>query len=261
MNKMPESLNISVLQFNISWENIDENLKAVQHKTKGLKTDILVLPEMFTTGFTMQPHLFAQKNKTDSLPFMQNLANKLNALVVGSLIWEENGKYYNRLFFVEHNGSYHKYDKKHLFSLSEEPLKYTNGNRQLIIKYKGWNIAGLICYDLRFPIWSRNTNYQYDVLIYSANWPSVRTYAWSQLLIARAIENQAYVIGCNRVGNDNNGFEHSGCSQVLNYIGKSLAVFKENESQILSTEINYAELIAYRKSFPILTEDDQFNLI
>jgi omega-amidase len=200
-------LKITLIQSNLFWENKVKNLEQFSHKIDAISeaTDLIVLPEMFTTGFSMSPEKLAENVNGETVKWMKATAHKKNCVVTGSFICEEGGNYFNRLLWVNADGTYSKYDKRHLFSMGDENNHYATGEEKLIVKLKGWKICPLICYDLRFPVWARNTKEaSYDVLIYVANWPERRSYPWKTLLLARAIENQSYVIGSNRVGVDGN---------------------------------------------------------
>lgn len=256
-------LSITLIQSNLFWEDVDQNLKQFESKIDLISqpTDLIVLPEMFTTGFTMDPKAYAESHEGKGLNWMQLIAKDKNTALVGSISIKDRDKFYNRLYWVFPDGSYKYYDKKHLFSMGNENKKYHAGNSRIIIDYKGWKICPLICYDLRFPVWSRNTKKNsYDILIYIANWPAVRAHPWKQLLIARAIENQCFVIGLNRVGKDINKIEHSGDSMVINAKGEIINQIKINEETEQTTTINKAELIDFRNTFSVLNDADDFTI-
>ena len=197
-------INVTLIQSDIIWEDKVSNLKNYQNKISQIEsTDLIVLPEMFTTGFSMNPKDISETMSGETIQWMKSNASKMNSAICGSIIIEEDDKYFNRFIWVNPDGSICQYDKKHLFSFAGEDKNYTAGNEKIIIEYKGWKICPLVCYDLRFPVWSRNSE-DYDLLIYVANWPTKRKLAWKSLLVARAIENQCYVIGVNRVGKDEN---------------------------------------------------------
>ena len=256
-----KNLNITVLQSDLVWENPSENIKAFTVKLNKLKqaSDIVVLPEMFTTGFSMNARHLAEKMTGKSVTWMRNKAKKLDALVLGSLIIEEEGLYFNRLIAAFPNGDFKYYDKHHLFTLSGEDKIYSAGQERLQFNYKGWHICPLICYDLRFPLWSRNTS-NYDVLIYIASWPKPRINAWDALLKARAIENMAYVVGLNRVGIDGNNLEYSGHSTVYDYLGDTLASAKENKEMITYVSLDKKQLKKTRKKLNFLNDRDIFEI-
>lgn len=262
---MSDLLNITFIQYEIAWEAIDNNLLLLDNLLNGFesgRTDILVLPEMFTTGFTMNVANVAEKSDGKAFQWMKRRAAELQCVVTGSVVVEDEGQYYNRLFWVLPDGSFDYYDKKHLFTLAKEHKHYTPGKQRKVFSlHKGgceWRICPLICYDLRFPVWSRNT-VDYDVLIYVANFPQTRTYAWSQLLIARAIENQAYVVGVNRIGTDGLGIPYEGKSVVLDFEGLPLLEAGE-QSGVFSITLNHDKLKIYRRAYQFLADRDDFYL-
>jgi predicted amidohydrolase len=213
---------------------------------------------MFTTGFSMEPEKLAAESYAKGLAWMQQTAKEKNAAIVGSLMAGEDGKFYNRLLFVLPGGTHYTYNKRHLFGLGQEDAHYTAGTERLIVEYKGWRICPLICYDLRFPVWSRNTE-NYDLLIYCANWPERRIHHWRSLLVARAVENQCYVAACNRVGDDGSGIAHNGASAFIDYGGTVLSE-SINEASTLSYELSYESLQTYRQSLPFLADRDNFTI-
>ncbi len=254
-----QSINITVVQTQLHWENIDLNLENFTKKLAPIKeTDLIILPEMFTTGFSMNPELLAKESSEKGLAWMQAMAKSKHGAVTGSLMHEDNGTYYNSLFFVLPDGTYQRYNKRHLFSLAEENKHFTRGHERLIVDYKGWKICPLICFDLRFPVFSRN-NVNYDLLIYVANWPEKRHYAWQQLLKARAIENQSYVVACNRLGEDGNGVAHKGGSAIINYLGEEIGFDKDDN--IFQFNLNKEPQDQFRKEFPFLNEQDNFSIL
>lgn len=258
-----ENLNITLLQTELLWENAPGNLEQLTHKIAGIKeeTDIIILPEMFSTGFTMQPELLAETHEGPALQWMKEMAAKTRSVITGSVAVKENSSYYNRLYWVQPDGNYYMYNKRHLFRMGNEHEHYTAGTERLMIEYKGWRICPLICYDLRFPVWSRNSNQNpYDLLIYVANWPQVRSFPWEQLLIARAIENQCYVAGVNRVGKDGNGIEHSGNSAIINPRGEYLCKPERNEDIRGTAQLSMQYLTDFRKQFPVLSDADQIEI-
>jgi predicted amidohydrolase len=226
---------------------------------QGLQTDLVVLPEMFTTGFSMNPNELAEEEDGPTLAWLKAKARELDAAITGSVIIHEKGKYYNRLFFVLPNGNYQTYNKRHLFTYAGEHHHYTAGSNKLTLDYKGWKICPMVCYDLRFPVWSRNTE-DYDLLIYVANWPERRNHPWKSLLVARAIENQCYTIGLNRVGEDGNGISHSGDSIVLDPLGEKVAAANPLIEEVITTQISKAELQKVRDRFQFLADRDEFTL-
>jgi omega-amidase len=269
-----EDLKITIIQSNLHWENKALNLNMFSQKIASIQeaTDIIVLPEMFTTGFSMKPQQFAETMQGETVAWMLEQAEKKGCVVTGSFICEENGCFYNRLIWAKADGTYLHYDKRHLFRMANEDDHYTAGRTKIIVELKGWKICPLICYDLRFPVWSRNTsfsskanakenvNYEYDLLIYVANWPEVRSYPWKTLLLARAMENQCYVVGVNRVGDDGNAIYHSGDSAVVNAKGQVVSNTKANEEAIETISLHYAELDAFRKAFPAMLDADSFEI-
>lgn len=258
------NLIITIIQTNLYWEDSVKNIAHFDAKINCINepTDIVVLPEMFTTGFTMNPKALAEEHGGKGLQWMIRKATERNCVIAGSISVKENNKFYNRLYWVKPDGSYEFYDKRHLFKMGNEDQHYSAGNKKIIIEYKGWKICPLICYDLRFPVWSRNTKENaYDVLIYVANWPEVRAYPWKQLLIARAIENQAYVVGVNRIGQDGNAISHSGDSSVINPRGELISAMQSNQDKSETVSLSCTYLQDFRKSFPVILDGDEFELI
>ena len=258
-----DNLTITSIQTHLYWEDSVSNIAHFDAKIKAINesTDIIVLPEMFTTGFTMNPKLFAEEHGGMGLQWMTKKAIEKNCVIVGSISVKENSKFYNRLYWVKPDGSYEFYDKRHLFKMGNEHQHYTSGNKKLIIEYKGWKICPLICYDLRFPVWSRNRkDNTYDVLIYVANWPEVRAYPWKHLLIARAIENQSYVVGINRIGEDGNSISHSGDSSVINPRGELISSMQPHQDKAETVSLSYSYIQDYRKAFPVILDGDDFDV-
>ena len=271
-------LTITTLQTNLVWENKNANLQLLGKKINGLqeKTEIVVLPEMFSTGFSMQPKLFAETMDGETVQWMKEISSSNKIILTGSLIIEENDQFYNRLIWMLPNGEFGFYDKRHLFGLAQEDKYYTAGNKRLIASVKGWKINLQICYDLRFPLWARNrivpieksieeesqkspeTRPEFDVLLYVANWPERRSHAWKTLLCARAIENQCYVIGVNRVGVDGNNVSHSGNSLVIDPLGEVL-YHMADEEDIFTITLQKEWLNDVRKKFPFWKDADDFN--
>lgn len=221
---MAQNLKTALLQVDLVWEDIEANRKNFEEKIKQLsaEVDLIILPEMFTTGFSMNAEKLAEPANGPSYVWMQKMASEKNAAITGSIITSEKGLFYNRLYFVFPDGSSEKYDKKHTFTLAKENETYASGREKLIVSYKGWKICPLVCYDLRFPVWARNTE-NYDLLIYVANWPAPRVHAWDVLLQARAIENMSYCIGVNRVGRDGKDLDYVGHSAVYDSLGKRIS--------------------------------------
>lgn len=259
---MQNQLKIALIQSDLVWENPEQNRSLFSEKIKTLKedVDVIVLPEMFTTGFTMNAKLVAETMKGDTVIWMQHTALQTRAAVTGSLIIFENNQYYNRLLFVEPSGKITVYDKRHTFTLAGEHKVFSSGNKKEIVTYKGWKICLLICYDLRFPVWARNTE-NYDVLLYVANWPKQRISAWDALLKARAIENICYTVGVNRVGLDGNKNHYSVHTAVYNVLGAAITNIKPNEAHIEVVTLNQHHIHTYRNQFKFLNDKDAFILI
>ncbi|MCE3229187.1 MAG: Nitrilase/cyanide hydratase and apolipoprotein N-acyltransferase [Bacteroidetes bacterium] len=261
-------MKITLIQTSLYWENREKNIAHFDALIASIKeeTDLIILPEMFTTGFTMNPEKQAEPWNGATLEWMKQKAREKNAVVTGSVSVEENKKYFNRLLWAEPNGNVSHYDKRHLFRMGKEDQHYSAGKTKIITKIRNWNICPLICYDLRFPVWSRNkfnakdNTWQYDVLIFVANWPEVRIYPWKQLLIARAIENQCYVIGVNRIGKDGNDIAHSGDSLVINPRGEIINKTKTGEESIETVVLDRNYLEDFRKIFPVGMDADTFEI-
>lgn len=258
---MAQILHTAVLQVNLEWENIQHNKENFEKKIKKLpgETDLIVLPEMFSTGFSMNAKALAEPHEGPTFKWMQKMASEKDAAVTGSLIISEDGNYYNRLYFVKPDGSYRKYDKRHTFTLAKENETYTSGRDRLIVDFRGWKICPLVCYDLRFPVWARNTE-DYDVLIYVANWPAARVAAWDVLLKARAIENMSYCIGVNRVGQDGSNLNYVGHSAVYDCLGKQISSSLVEEEFVEVVELNKQHLIDTRSQLKFLQDRDHFTL-
>ncbi len=253
-------MKVVLIQTDIVWEKIEENLIHFEQKISLIEsdTDLVILPEMFSTGFTMNPEKVAETNSGPTVSWMLQVAKKHQTAITGSVIIEENGKYYNRLFFVSPDGEVQFYDKRHLFTLAGEQHKYTKGKEKLIIDYKGWRICLLICYDLRFPVFSRNTE-NYDLLIYVASWPEKRIKAWDILLKARAVENMAYTIGVNRTGIDPSNLHYNGHSQAIDSLGEYVLEPQENEG-VFHIHLDPEKQSEIRKKFGFLNDKDSFVL-
>jgi omega-amidase len=256
-------MRITTVQTQLVWEDKNANYQHIENLLSGIKrgdTDVIVLPEMFSTGFSMQPERLAEPLEGSALYFLKRKAWELDAVITGSFICEDKGNYYNRLVWMQPDGNFQTYDKRHRFTLAGEDKHYTEGGQKLIVEWRGWRFCPLICYDLRFPVWSRNVTPYYDVLIYVANWPQIRRYPWQSLLVARAIENQSYVIGVNRVGADGNGFDHSGDSSVIDYAGEIL--FRRSFTEGVETTILSREnLDKFRQKFGFLRDGDYFQIV
>jgi predicted amidohydrolase len=256
-----QNLNITLIQSDLHWEDKERNLEMFSGKIALINdlTDLIILPEMFTTGFSMQPEKFAEPMDGRTVSWMKEEAMKKKCVVTGSFICEENGKHYNRLVWMRPDGSCSVYDKRHLFSMGDENNHYTVGTKKIIEELKGWKICPLICYDLRFPVWARNTAH-YDLLIYIASWPERRSHPWKTLLMARAIENQCYVAGLNRVGNDVNEIYHSGDSALINFKGEIISSIPAHKEATQTISLSYGELEEFRKVFPVLKDADRFEI-
>lgn len=260
-----QTLHFTLIQTNLFWEDRKANLAMLEKKILGIteKTEIVVLPEMFSTGFSMQPKLLAETMQGETISWMKKMAETKKIILTGSVIIEEKGQYFNRLLWVLPNGSMGYYDKRHLFAFAGEDQQYTAGNKRLIAQVKGWKINLQVCYDLRFPVWGRQQNTdspEYDVLLYVANWPERRAHAWKSLLTARAIENQCYVVGLNRVGEDGNGIYYSGDSMVLDSLGTTL-YYKQHEEDVCTIILEKETLIQVREKFPFWKDADHFKII
>ncbi|MBA3647301.1 MAG: amidohydrolase [Chitinophagales bacterium] len=255
---MKADLNITFIQTSLHWQNRKANLEMLAEKiiSVDLPTDLILLPEMFTTGFSMSPEIFAETIGGEAMTWMRLMAEQTSAVICGSMMMNDGVHYYNRLIWMRPDGSFEHYDKRHLFGLGEENQHYTRGNKKILVELNGWKILPLICYDLRFPVWSRNSEF-FDLILYVANWPERRIYAWKQLLISRAIENQCYVAGVNRVGYDGNEVYHSGNSMTVDPAGEVLIQQEHNETVFTST-LSHQHLIHLRQKYPFLKDQDQF---
>lgn len=256
---MQKELSLALVQTHLVWEDPEANRLLLGNKISGVAqgTDLVVLPEMFSTGFTMSPSHIPHGEGKITLQWMQAIANEKNMALTGSIVFYEDGGYYNRLFFIRPHGTAFHYNKRHTFTLAGEDKVYRAGTEKLVLDYKGFKICPLICYDLRFPVWARNTE-NYDVLLYVANWPSPRIAAWDILLKARAIENMAYCIGVNRVGRDDVGHEYPGHSAVHDALGEQL-VFSKEEA-VLYAVLQKDHIEKTRQKLKFLEDRDRFNL-
>ncbi len=258
---MPD-LKITLIQSNIHWENKENNLALFSGKIASIReeTDLIILPEMFSTGFTMNAVTMAETMDGPSIQWMKDVAIKKNCVVTGSIIIKESEKYFNRLIWMSPDG-FEFYDKRHLFSYAGENKTYHSGKNKIIKTLKGWRILPLICYDLRFPVWSRrNKKNDYDLIIYVANWPEKRIYAWKQLLIARAIENQSYVVGINRTGNDGNNIFYSGDSTIIDFKGEKILNINVHEDFTFTQNLTKDTLENFRNQFAFLQDGDDFTI-
>lgn len=255
-------LRFTIIQPDIIWEDKQANLRQYEDYLSSVqgKMEIVVLPEMFTTGFSMAPERLAETMDGNSVKWMKNTARKYGCIITGSLIIEEEGKYYNRMLWVQPDGKTGQYDKRHLFGYANEDEHYTAGTKRLIVSVKGIRICLLVCYDLRFPVWARNKDAEYDVLLYVANWPERRSLAWKTLLQARAIENMSYVIGVNRVGTDGNDITYSGDSSVFSPLGE-LEWLHSGSAACHTIIVDIEKINATRQQFSFLNDADQFMIL
>lgn len=258
-------MRLSIVQCALQWENAAANRSAFREKLAPLagRTDLVVLPEMFTTGFSMNAAELAEPLEGPTIHWMREQADHLGAAITGSFICREEGRFYNRLVFMRPGGQFDVYDKRHLFTLAHEHDTYTAGRERLIVEWQGWRICPLVCYDLRFPVWSRNSgggvSGVYDLLLYVANWPSRRGHHWRALLPARAIENQCYVAGVNVTGTDGNGHEYTGDSAVIDFSGQLLCQISRQES-ICTAKLLLEDMRQFRQQLPFLSDGDVFQL-
>ena len=264
-------LTITTIQTNLHWENKEANLRMLEDKLRNIDqpTEIVLLPEMFSTGFSMKPADLAETMEGETVSWMKDMAAKHRIVLGGSVIIEEEAGFYNRFIWMLPNGQYGVYDKRHRFAFAGEDQFYTAGNKRLIAQVKGWRLNLQVCYDLRFPVWARQQLKQneagklipeYDVLIYVANWPERRSHAWKTLLCARAIENQCYVIGVNRVGKDGNDIYHSGNSMVIDPLGEVL-YHMADEEDIFTISLQKEHLENVRAKFPFWKDGDGFSIL
>lgn len=255
------NLRITTVQTNLKWEAPAANRAMFDTKLELLagQTDVVVLPEMFTTGFSMNAAALAETMNGETLQWMTKHAARLDAVLTGSLIIQENNNYYNRLVWMRPDGSYDTYDKRHLFSMADEHLTYTAGTQRLITEWRGWRVCPLVCYDLRFPVWARNTE-GYDLLIYTANWPMMRSYAWRALLHARAIENQAYTVGVNHVGKDGKDILYCGDTMIIEPSGAEILYHKTDTEDVHTETLSWEHLQKIRKKLPFLADKDTFEI-
>jgi predicted amidohydrolase len=256
-----QDLRISLVQTDLHWHNPEANRAMLEEKiwNHNLQTDVIILPEMFTTGFTMEAEKWAEPMNLHTFKWMRQMASQTGALLLGSIIVKNGGRYVNRLLWLQPDGLFHFYDKRHLFRMANEDRYYSKGDERLIGSWKGWKICPLICYDLRFPVWSRNVGLEYDLLVYVANWPELRITAWDALLRARAIENLAYVAGVNRVGLDGKGIPYVGHSAVIDPKGLYLLP-PQHADTIFNITLSGEELLKFREKFPAQLDADEFEL-
>lgn len=258
---MKEKLHVVGIQADLFWENSEKNIEYFDKEIHKLseETDLVVLPEMFTSGFTMNPKNVAEEMNGKSVSWMKKIAKEKEIAIVGSLVIKENNLFYNRILFVEPSGKIKYYNKRHSFTLAGENKVYTSGTEKNIINYKGWKICPLICYDLRFPVWARNSE-DYDLLVFVANWPVTRIKAWDTLLKARAIENMSYTIGVNRVGSDFNDYKYSGNSLIVDFLGNETAKLANNTSGNIYSILDKSEQDNVREKLGFLKDKDQFTI-
>src|ERR1700712_4612395 len=256
-----DNLKITVYQGYLFWENVDRNLQNISLRLSGIreKTNLIILPEMFNTGFTMNAAELADPMNGKTMIWMHKIATQFECVVTGSLIIKDHDKYYNRLVWMRPDGKYECYDKRHLFTLAKEQNTYRAGTKKLIVELKGWKICPVICYDLRFPVWLRNVDEAYDLLIVVANWPERRALHWRTLIPARAVENEAYVIGVNRVGHDGNEVYHSGDSTCIDPSG-NVVYYKRDEDDVYTFSIIGDEVKKARRALPFLKDADGFEI-
>jgi len=263
-----QNINVTILQADLKWEDAPANLEALGNIIARIEeqTDLIVLPEMFCTGFSMEPERIAETMDSASVQWMQKVAGTTNAVVCGSMAIQDGTQFYNRFLWVKPDGSLEHYDKKHLFTYAGEDKYYQAGHSKRIVEHKGWKFLPMICYDLRFPVWSRNryhadTGFEYDCLVYVANWPQARNHAWRILLMARAIENQAYVIGVNRVGVDGNQISYSGDSAILDPKGENLSALMPSCEGIETVQLSRCHLDSFREKFRQGPDWEKFTLL
>ena len=271
---------VTVIQTNLHWEDKAANLAMLERKIRGIeeKTMLVILPEMFSTGFSMRPEALAETMDGPAVQWMKKIAAEKKIILTGSLIIEDQGQYYNRLIWMLPNGQHGYYDKRHRFAYAGEDEHYAAGNKRLIASVNGWKVNLLVCYDLRFPVWARQhpdaeqsslassdssnteTELEYDVLVYVANWPERRIHAWKTLLQARAIENQSYVIGVNRVGDDGNNIRYSGDSMIIDPLGEVL-YNKTNAEDVFTFALLKDRVHEVRTKFPFWKDADEFRIM
>jgi len=262
-----EPIKITIFQAYLFWENVEKNLQNLSLRLSSLreKTDLIILPEMFNTGFTTNVEKCAEEMDGMTMRWLYETAKKFDCVVAGTLIVKQEGNYYNRFVWMSADGSYVHYDKRHLFGLAKEgePREsdlFKSGNSRIMLQLKGWKICPMICYDLRFPVWSRNVENGYDLLVYTASWPDKRSAHWRALIPARAIENQAYVIGVNRVGHDGNEVYYSGGSMCISPLG-DVIYYKPEDEDLYTFTLNPQDLQKSREQFPFLQDGDKFNIL
>ncbi len=256
-----QDLNITIIQADLVWEDAAKNISRFDAKIESITdaNDLIILPEMFTTGFSMNAARLAEQPDGPSVKWMLKKSAQKKVDLVGSMIINENGIFYNRLFWAKPDGQLFTYDKRHLFRMADEHKTYSAGKKTLTVDLKGWKIRPFVCYDLRFPVWCRNRNNEYDMTVFIANWPERRANHWRALLAARAIENQCYVAGVNRVGRDGIGIEYIGDSSIIDPLGNELVHQRENE-MISTVRLSQHTLVGYREKFPAWMDGDSFEI-
>lgn len=258
-------LTVTLVQQSLHWLNAEANHNQFEKLITPIrgKTDLIILPEMFSTGFSMEPAPIAETMDGPTLQWLQEQANLADAAITGSFTIKEGDNFYNRMVFMQPDGNFHCYDKRHLFRMGNEHHRYQGGNERLIVDYRGWRICPMVCYDLRFPVWSRNgfndNHNDYDLLIFVANWPEPRRDHWLSLLKARAIENLSYVAGVNRLGTDGNNLNYSGDSTLFDSWGNEL-ISPQQEAGCFTKKLDYQALGKTRKQFPAHLDADKFEL-
>lgn len=259
---MKNDLIVTLVETDLIWESPEENRSVIEKKLiqHSPPTDLFILPEMFTSGFTMTPEVVAEAMNGTTVNWLKTLSKRKEAAICGSLVIEDEGLYVNRFIFVSPEGDLWHYDKKHTFTLAGEHKAYKAGSEKVSFKYNGWRICPMICYDLRFPVWARNTE-DYDLLVYVANWPKPRINAWDALLKARAIENMSYCVGVNRSGFDGNGHEYPGHSGVYDVLGNALDLKTNIDSELYTAVLSYKSIGKYRNKLNFLKDRDHFQLL
>ncbi len=254
-------LRVTIIQSMLHWEDAEANRRMFAERISGLHgaTDLVVLPEMFTTGFSMNSDQLFESMDGPTVSWMKEQAEQMEVAIYGSIIIKENGHYFNRGLFVFPDGRVTSYDKRHLFRMAKEHAHFSPGRERVIVEYRGWRILLQVCYDLRFPVFSRNRG-DHDLMLYVANWPEARRYPWSQLLLARAIENQSYVVGVNRVGMDGKGIHYTGDSVIIDMKGGLLAACEPATEQAVTSTLEHQELSLFREKFPADLDADAFEL-
>jgi len=262
----PDKLNIAIIQAQLAWGDKKSNIDYFSRELSKLSgnIDLIVLPEMFATGFVTDVLDHTESMEGSVISWMKDKAASINAVITGSVAIEEDDSIYNRLIWMRPDGTFEQYDKRHLFRMGNEHLKFSQGSNSPVFELKGWKIKPLVCYDLRFPVWSKNRlvndQYQYDILVYVANWPASRCFAWNTLLAARAIENQSYCIGVNRIGEDGKGIPHRGGSVILDFKGKLIKACEDNKAETVTATIDYKSLLHFRETFRVALDWDQFTI-